>query len=116
MKPTEAPIELVRGNHYSAEFEFLQSDGVTPQDLTGATIVWRATNGGTQVLRMDTTAGITVPTPSNGKAVLSLTPTNTRALPQGAVALYELELRQGGKEITVFHGKINATLGNNDDV
>jgi hypothetical protein len=115
MTPTEANIDLVRGNTYSAKFTFLQSDNETAHDLTAATLVFRAVHNGAEVLRRDTSAGITVPTPANGEAFLTLTPAQTRALPQGAVTAYELEMRQGGAETTVFYGKIDARLGNNDD-
>lgn len=110
MTPTRADITFVRGNTYAAKFTF------TGRDLTAASLVWRAVAAdGVEVLRLTSGGGITIPTPANGEAFLTLTKTQTRAFTSGAVTDYEMELRQAGEEITVFYGKVNAILGLNDD-
>lgn len=109
--PGQANIEVWKGNTLSRTFRF-KVDETTPLDLTGSTLVFRALWSGGNEIRKN----LTVATPVNGEAVLDLSVVETRSLPNGAVAKYEIERRMGGAQTTLLYGTLVATEWVNDDV
>lgn len=108
-------LDVWKGNDWSQTFSFVDGSGAAV-NLTGGVLVFRVTRNGTELLRKSSpSSGITIATPSNGQAVVTLTVAETRALPYGMVALYEIELRDGAGQTTLLAGRINVLGGVNDD-
>ena len=89
----------------------LKADG-SPEDLTGSTIVFRAKNGSTEVLRKDSTDGITVDAEA-GRITIPITAAESRALPPAS--RYEVERRIGSAQRTRLSGRLIVIGGVNDD-
>jgi hypothetical protein len=89
----------------------LKADGVA-ENLTGSVIVFRAVNVGTEVLRKDSTDGITV-NATAGKITVPITVAESRALPPAS--LYEIEQRLDGGQRTRLSGRLIVIRGVNDD-
>lgn len=106
--PANYDLTIWRGNDFSRTFRF--KDGASAFNLTGSTLIWRAAWSDGEFEQT-----LAVATPSNGEAVLSLTPAQTRALPEGRSSSYEIERRIGGQETTLIYGAITVTGGVNDD-
>ena len=108
-------LEVWKGNDWSQTFAFVDGTGAA-LDLTGSSLVFRATAPGMTTLRKSSpSSGITIPTPANGQAVVTMSIAETRLLPLGMVALYEIEFRSAGTQTTLVAGRINALGGVNDD-
>lgn len=110
-------IPCRRGNTLSVRFDCEDADGEA-FDLTGSTMVFRAQVGDNSsylTLVSGSDAEITVPTPSNGEVLLTLSPTQTRMFTAGLTNRYELERRISGAETTLFSGFMNVTEGINSD-
>lgn len=84
-------------------------------DLTGATIVFRATGRrGVELLRKSSDDDLTV-RPADGEIDLFFTPAETRLFPVGRLTKYSIERRIGGNEFPFIKGMITAEEGPNDD-
>lgn len=107
--PGQYNLAVWKGNTLSVTFGF-KTDDTTPLDLTGSTLEFRALwNGGE--IRQD----LTIATPSNGQAVLDLTVVQTRQIPNGAIAKYEIERRISGAQTTLVYGTLVASEWVNAD-
>lgn len=114
--PTISDIDVWMGNTLSVVFQLDQDADGTPLPLTGSTFVFRVISGGAEILRKASpSAELSVPTPSNGKVLLELSPADTRLLPLGRIARYELERRVSTEETTMATGFLNVRGGLNDD-
>lgn len=107
--PGQYNLDVWKGNTLSVTFGF-KTDDTTPLDLTGSTLDFRAIWAGGEIRK-----NLTVATPANGEAVLALTVEETRELPDGAIAKYEIERRIGGAQTTLVYGTIVATGWANAD-
>ena len=103
-------------NEAGMVFRLLESDGVTPRDLTGATFVCRIMDAaGLLVLRKDTSGTVTVDL-LTAEVVVPVTVADSRALAAAQKPLtYDLERRQGSDQRTEVGGTIFSTPGANDD-
>lgn len=114
--PSRSDIDVWRGNTLSVVFQLNRDAQGTPLPLSGSTFVFRVLDGETELLRKASPSDeLSVPTPSDGKVLLSLAPADTRALPLGMLARYELERRVSSEETTVAFGFLNVAGGVNDD-
>lgn len=114
--PTKYDIDVWRGNTLSRTFRLKNADG-SLLDLTGSEFVFRAISGTAELIRKETpSAEISVPTPENGEVLLALAPADTRLLPDGKTARYELERRISATQTTILYGYLNVASWANDDV
>jgi hypothetical protein len=90
-----------------------QSDGVTPQDLTGSTLWFHAATGGFQLNKSSSGNGITITNATGGLATLQIEPGDTAALslvPSGTVAMpCELSLQNGSESYELNTGLLVVT-------
>lgn len=98
-------VGIWRGANIKLQFKF-----PVGTDLTGATAWFSAAWPGGSMRRTDLVLNV-----PGRSFTLSLTPAETRALPEGRLTSYELELRQSGNQTIVDSGKIEAVGGLNDD-
>ncbi|WP_424363609.1 hypothetical protein [Methylocystis parvus] len=110
-------IEIVAGNSKTIPITFYEDAAkVNPLDLTGSTIIFRAVWDGGSLSKSSPSSGITISDPTTGAISIALTVANSRALPEGKVAKYEIERRIGGAETTLLLGYLNVVnWGANDD-
>lgn len=109
--PQERVLVVWKGNDITVE---LTAD----QDITGAEIVFRSTWRNNGVLRkssVDVSSGLVITDALTGAFSLSLTPSETRLFPSGSSARYEIEMRLGGVEKSLFYGLVKAREWVNDD-
>jgi hypothetical protein len=87
-----------------------------PVNLTGQTIVFRVIDEvGAQILRKDTSTGITVDIPS-ATITVPITVAESRALAEAPLRLrYEMEQRATGMQRTFLQGDVFIEPGVNDD-
>jgi hypothetical protein len=110
-------IAVTAGNTATVTFELQDADGAAYSgSLDGAVFRWtaRQRNGSLLTKRTDSGTGLAL---DDGAATvaLSLTVAETRSLPMGKVARYQLEYLADGEEITVARAFINVTRGDNAD-
>jgi hypothetical protein len=94
-------ISMIRGDSRNINVTFMQSDGVTPIDITGGE-VWLTLNSSTDPSD-DTSAALqkTVTSfsdPTNGSATISLAPSDTSGLAAGTY-FYDVQLRDASGNI-----------------
>lgn len=109
--PRERLLKIWKGNHVSFELAM-------ERDLTGAELVFRAAWRNNGVLRKtsaDQVSGFVIDDAEDGIATLSFTPEETRLVPSGSLARYEIEMRKDGVETSLYYGLIKATEWANDD-
>lgn len=99
---------IYRGLTFSRVITYYQADGVTPVDLTNATVEWKIkpsvgypTNTGDYT----TTPEITVD-PTHGKITLALTATETKALAEGNY-VYSLNVTNGSTVDGLILGSVS---------
>lgn len=118
--PAQWALAVWRGNSLDQKFRFKTRDAAgveTPLDLTGSILVFRATQAGASLLRVDTTGGGFVITNAvGGEAELHLSVAESRLFPLGDLVRYEIERRIGGAQKTLLFGKVIASEWANDDV
>ena len=89
-------------------FTIYQSDGVTPQDITGWTLSWmlkrKATDADASAL---VTKAATLTTPASGICTVALTDDDTSALLAGNLYRHELKRTNTGLETVLSYGKVN---------
>lgn len=112
---TETMLALRQGNSAAWTFRlFADAAKTTRFDLAGSTLVFRAVwPGGT--LRKETPSGVVVATPANGEASVTLSAAETRSLPAGRVARFEMERRIGAEQRTLVAGFLSVLEGVNDE-
>jgi hypothetical protein len=112
---TRYDMPVKRGNTFRQRFRFVGSDG-DPVPLTGEEVVFRASWGRGSLRKTTADDGMTMPEPVSGEFELFLTTPETRGLPLGAVAWYEMEHRKiAGDQETYFEGFLVVGEGRNDD-
>lgn len=108
--PTRHDVSLWRGNSAPPIVWTL------PEDLApGAAFFLAVEADGRILLSHDTPAGTLVLNAEAGTLTWSPGPAETRLVPEGRVARYELELRAGGVETTLFFGAMTGLGGANLD-
>ena len=107
--PANYDMTIWKGNDVEFQFHFM--DGSANFDLTGSTLIWRATWAGSGELRQE----LDIDSATGGTATLSLTHTQTRTLSSSKVVSYEIERRIGGAETTLLYGTVTVSGGVNDD-
>lgn len=110
--PTQKNIEIWRGNTETIPLEVKVKVGAVlqPVNLTGSTLHFRAEwQGGTLVKVLDITDAVL------GLAEIRLTKEETRGVPQGAAAFYEIERWVGLDQKTIAYGRLIAAGGLNTD-
>lgn len=106
--PTERTIAtLWRGNTFSETYSFKDESNVA-FDLTGSELWFRAEWEGGAISKQ-----LTIATPANGQATLSLSAAETHRVGEGTT--YEIERRIGGVETTLLYGEITYQGGVNTD-
>lgn len=91
MNPSTWNIQVEQGAEFSPQVGFYQQDGVTPIDLTGLNVSFRARDAQGSIKLELTTAngGLTVPTPSLGVIQFQAPASDMQALVPG-VLFHEL--------------------------
>lgn len=110
--PTQKDIPIWRGNTETIPVEVKIRVGavMSPVNLTGSTLQFRAQWAGGSIAKdMDVTDA------ALGKAELLLTTAETRSVPQGSTATYEVERRVGIDQKTILYGRLVASGGINTD-
>lgn len=103
-------ISVRAGNNLSQPFRWLQVAGGAPVDLTGSTLRFRTAWSGGALAK-----AVTITNAAGGEFTLDLTVAETRALPIGRVAFYEIERRIGASQKTIIEGFLDVSKGVNDD-
>ena len=107
----KANIDAVIGDDQDYEFHCEDEDG-NPFDLTGSTMVFSVTTGGgaaTITLTSGIDAAITVPTPANGKVLVSLTDAQTALFMAGVQERFTLKRTISSKTSTLVYGRVQVT-------
>ncbi|MFO1151015.1 MAG: hypothetical protein U1E62_21785 [Alsobacter sp.] len=121
--PVQKDLSIWKGNSTPQVFRFKtrQLDGsLLPLDLTGSVLVFRAVwvdeNGDPESLRLESpNQALSVTDPAGGELVLQLGVANTRLLPTGQKARYEIERRIAGEQRTLAYGTLKVSEWANDD-
>jgi hypothetical protein len=115
--PANQTLSIWKGNSPSFPITISTRTGeaLTPVNLTGSTLVFRAvwTNG--SLRKEGTGQGFTITNAAAGQATLAFTADETRLLPTGSVARYEIERRIGGGQTTLLYGNLDVSEWANDD-
>lgn len=103
---TQAPIikNYIRGDSRLISVTILQSDGVTPFNLTGCTVFFTVNANSNNTADNDSSAVIaiktnTFPTPTTGVATLQITNTITQDIAPGTY-YYDVQLQDANGNIT----------------
>ena len=106
---------VVVGNTFSRQYVCKNADG-SPVNLTGYTVKWRGVYGDTTLEKSTADATLSMPTPTNGTVILTLTPVETRQIPVNDNMRYELELVSGSlAQQTVLWGDLVGKGGASSD-
>jgi len=104
---TDAPFTFYRGEDVALVFTQLQSDGVTPQNITGWTLTFRAAS--TQYGAAVITKVPTLTSPTTGVFTVNLASADTSGLTQeGADTVYYYDIRRtdSGSRFELFTGTL----------
>ena len=115
--PPQRQLNVWQGNSFALDLRLATIDGntKTPVDLTGSEIVFRAVWTGGSVRKSSTdNDGLEITDAEDGRIRLSLTVSETRALPLGEVR-YEIERRIGDEQTTILYGMLKTHGWANDD-
>lgn len=112
--PPKQVLEVWKGNTFRRDFRLSSKVGnvTTPIDLTGSTIVLTVTWGAAIGLAKSFTS---FPDGEDGKFSIDLTVEDTRLLPLGQIARYEIERQIGSEQKTLLCGTFNVGGWNNVD-
>lgn len=110
--PTTKDINIWRGNTETLPIAVKIRAGatMTPVNLTGSTLQFRAQWEGGSLAK-----DIQITDAALGLAELVLSTAETRGVPQGNTARYEIERRVGSEEKTIAYGRLIASGGINTD-
>ena len=112
--PPNRTLRIWKGNTITLQFRFRATQTV-PFDLTGSEIVfWLAWTGG-EIRRTSNDSGILIADPTSGLISIPLSAADTRAIPTGTSARYEIERRYNGTETSLIWGVVDVGEGINDD-
>jgi hypothetical protein len=104
---TNAPFIFYRAEDIALVFTQLQADGVTPQNITGWTIAFRAAS--TQYGAAVITKTPTLTTPLSGIFTVNLASADTSALTQegtDTVYYYDIRRTDAGSRVELFTGTL----------
>jgi len=108
--PAQAPLPIWKGNTLTRTYRF-RTGPTQLLDLTGSTLVFRAAWLGGEIRQ-----NLAIAAPLSGEAELSLTVEQTRSIPTGDTARYEIERWIAGRQETLLFGKVVASEWVNVDV
>lgn len=96
------------GEDKSLQITVYQSDGRTPQDITGWALSWMLKTSldvvdGSASLTKTTSAGITLTTPTSGICTVVIADTDTDSLSPGTY-VHELKRTDAGSEVVLCQG------------
>jgi cytochrome c biogenesis factor len=104
---------VVRGNTFNREYQCKLANG-DPADLTGYIVRWRGVYGDVTLEKTTSNGSLIMTTPSNGTAILILTPAETRLIPAEENMRYELEIIAPDlSELTILWGALVGKGGAN---
>lgn len=115
--PAKYDIVTWTGTDFSESYE-AQNDDLTAFDLTGSELVFRALDAsGTELFRFSSedATELEITDASAGEYTFSLTGAQTRLVPLGRVAKYEIERRVGTSQESFMAGFLIGEGGANDD-
>ena len=115
--PARHDLKIWIGANFSEDYEAINDDG-TAFDLTGSELVLRILDGdGTELLRLTSASDdeIEITDDAGGEFTISMSYEQTRLMPLGRVARYELERRVSGSQESFLSGFVFAEGGDNDD-
>jgi hypothetical protein len=117
MQPASQVLEVWKGNTKTFPLRFKTKVGsvVTPINLTGCTLVYRAVWPDGALRKEGVGQGFPITDPANGEAELIFSVADTRALPTGSKAKYEVEVRSADEQVTRLYGHMNVSEWANDD-
>jgi len=96
-------LAMTRDKSASWGIEVFEADGVTPQNLTGATLYFHAKVGGILITKSSPSSGITITSVTGGAASLVLSPSDTAGLSGSGVY-------SGACELTMVTGSYTYEL------
>jgi hypothetical protein len=105
----ETDFEIRRGNNTPVTWEFVDAQGAA-QDLAGATFVLTVAWRGALIVKDSSDPGLEVRA-ETGEVVWTPSLSESRMIPVGRVARYELEWRSGGKQRTWASGTVTGVGG-----
>jgi hypothetical protein len=110
--PTTKDISIWRGNTETLPLAVKVRSGATlvPVNLTGSTLRFRAEWAGGSIAK-----DITITDAALGLAELVLSTAETRGVPQGSTARFEIERWVGLDQKTILYGRLVASGGLNPD-
>lgn len=110
--PTTKDISIWRGNTetFPVEVKARVGANIVAVNLTGSTLQFRAQWEGGSLVK-----DLVITDAALGLAELRLSKTETRGVPQGNTARYEIERRVGAEEKTLLYGRFVAGGGLNTD-
>lgn len=105
--PATRDIPVWKGNTLKLRFRFKHkvNGAVVPFDLTDKVLTFRVVWPGGSIKKTTPHAAMTVPTPANGEVTIEMAPGETRLLPMGTLARYEIEWLAGYVFITDDDGE-----------
>lgn len=113
--PAQYVIKVWKGNTLTLPLRFRTTPGNAPIDLTGSTIIAIIRWAGGQIRKESGEPGFTITDAEDGLVEVFLTSAETRQIPTGSTARYEIERRIGSTETTLLYGNIHASEWVNDD-
>lgn len=116
MTNTDVTAHVWRGTNEAQEWAFTNEADNTPFDLTGFTVRLRVLVRGTAVITLQSgTDTNLVVSAANGLVTWTPTIEESRLIPRGERATYELERRATGVERPLCAGRMRGLAGDNDD-
>lgn len=103
-------FDLYQGSDVVVPFQILQSDGVTPQDITGATFTWAlaySADHATAEVTKTSAAGIAITNAANGELEVTLAQADTASLPAPRSYFHELVMTLAGNVATASVGTVS---------
>lgn len=116
MTNTDVTAQVWRGTNEAQEWAFTNEADNSPFDLTGYTVRLRVLVRGTAVITL--VSGTDAHLVNGGTSgLVTWTPTvaESRLIPRGERATYELERRATGVERPLCAGRMRGLAGDNDD-
>jgi hypothetical protein len=100
-----------RGDSFTRTLRYLEDNGTTPIDLTGASVEWglAPVPDGTPKLQFVDDSSASITDEAQGTIVLALTPIQTRALKARAYAFEVTLTYAGGTRETILDGFLPVT-------
>jgi hypothetical protein len=109
--PTSGPISLSMTRDKTSDFAIavFEADGVTPQDLTGAILLFYAQIGTVLISKSSASSGgITINSVTGGLATLQIEPADTAAMPFGGTISgpCEITMQLSGENYDIAAGTL----------